>query len=106
MVSQQSVCLRRLGEGRAGEVRFGRFMNNERVTVEELVAGVCRGTGARCAGAHVLAIEDSSELNYQAHARRVSGLGTVGNGHAARVKVVVASVTQLSAEYVERWQPC
>ena len=27
-VAQQSVCLRRLGKDRAGEVRFGRFMAN------------------------------------------------------------------------------
>ncbi|MFA5923908.1 MAG: hypothetical protein WC856_21890 [Methylococcaceae bacterium] len=31
-------------------------------------------------GLHVLAIQDTTELNYQAHAKRSSGLGTVGNG--------------------------
>ena len=41
MVAQQSVCLRRLGGGRAGEVRFGRFMANRRVSVAELVHGAC-----------------------------------------------------------------
>jgi hypothetical protein len=29
---------------------------------------------------HVLAIQDTSELNYQKYAGRVTGLGTVGNG--------------------------
>jgi hypothetical protein len=33
----QEVCLRRLGEDRAGEVRFGRFLSNPRVTAKELV---------------------------------------------------------------------
>jgi hypothetical protein len=80
MVAQQSVCLRRLGTGRAGEMRFGRFLRNERVTLARLIEGVCAGIGARSAGRHVLAIEDTSELNYQAHAGRVAGLGTVGNG--------------------------
>lgn len=80
MVGQQSVCLRRLGEGRAGEVRFGRFVRNQRVTLDKLIEGVCAGVKARSAGRHVLAIEDTSELNYQKHAGRVAGLGTVGNG--------------------------
>lgn len=50
------------------------------MTTEELIDGVCVGTGARSAGRHVLAIQDTSEINLQAHANRVSGLGTVGNG--------------------------
>lgn len=80
MVAQQSVCLRRLGTGRAGEMRFGRFLRNGRVTLAKLIEGVCAGVEARSAGRHVLAIEDTSELNYQAHAGRVAGLGCVGNG--------------------------
>lgn len=80
MVQKQTVCLRRLGGDRAGEMRFGRFIHNPRVSVAGLVAGVCQEVGARARGRHVLAIEDSSELNYQAHAGRVRALGTVGNG--------------------------
>ncbi len=80
MVAQQSVCLRKLGNGRAGEVRFGRFLANRRVSASGLVQDVCAGVGERSAGRHVLAIQDTSEINYQAHAGRVCGLGTVGNG--------------------------
>ena len=29
---------------------------------------------------HVLAIQDTTELNFQRHARRTQGLGPVGNG--------------------------
>ena len=80
MVAQQTVCLRQLGAVRAGEVRFGRFLANKNVTMHELRSGVCAPTLARCAGRHVLAIQDTTEINYQNHARRVSELGTVGNG--------------------------
>jgi hypothetical protein len=83
MLRKQSVSLRRLGQGRAAEVRYGRFLQNKRVTVDKLEEGVCRGLGPRCAGQHVLLIQDTSELNYQAHAGRVKGLGTVGNGSDA-----------------------
>lgn len=80
MVTKQTVCLRQLGENRAGEVRFGRFFANDQVSVKKLVEGVCEGINLRSAGRHVLVIEDTSEVNYQKHAKRVSGLGTVGNG--------------------------
>ena len=80
MVEQQSVRLRKLGGGRAGEVRFGRFLANPRVSRLNLVESVCSGIETRCAGRHVLAIQDTTEINYRSHARRVSGLGTVGNG--------------------------
>jgi hypothetical protein len=80
MVSEQTVCLRQLGGSRAREVQFGRWLANDKVTPEGLIANACARTGVAAAGRHVLAIQDTTELNYQAHARRVSGLGTVGNG--------------------------
>ena len=110
MVSQQTVCLRRLGQARAGEVRFGRLMNNERVTVAELVQGVCRDTPARCSARHVLAIQDTSELNYQGHARRVGELGRVGNGTDAGLflhpvlAVDAQEGTCLGLAHVHLWQ--
>jgi len=36
--------------------------------------------GPLAAGRHVLAIQDTTELNFAAHARRTRGLGRVGNG--------------------------
>ena len=80
MVSQQSVCLRRLAGNRAREVQFGRWLANDKVTSEALLTNAYARTGAVAAGRHVLAIQDTSELNHQAHAGRVRGLGTVGNG--------------------------
>ena len=80
MVREQAVCLRRLAGDRAREVQFGRWLANDNVTPEILIASACARTGVAATGRHVLAIQDTTELNYQAHARRVSGLGTVGNG--------------------------
>lgn len=50
------------------------------MTAKELIDGACAGIGPRSSGRHVLAIQDTSEINLQRHADRVSGLGTVGNG--------------------------
>jgi hypothetical protein len=80
MVSRQTVCLRQLAGNRAREVKFGRWLANDKVTADELIANACARTGEIAAGRHVLAIQDTTELNHQAHAGRVSGLGTVGNG--------------------------
>ena len=80
MVTQQTVCVRRLAGNRAREVQFGRWLSNDKVTADELITTACARTGKSAAGRHVLAIQDTTELNYQAHAGRVSGLGTVGNG--------------------------
>lgn len=83
MISRQDVCLRRLADGRAQEVQFGRWLANDKVTPGALLANAYARTAAVAAGRHVLAIQDTSELNYQAHVGRVSGLGTVGNGSDA-----------------------
>lgn len=80
MVAEQSVCLRQLAGARAGEVRFGRFLANDRVSTQALVQAACAGVSQRSAARHVLMIQDTSEINYQANAARVSGLGKVGNG--------------------------
>ncbi len=80
MLEKCSVSLRKLGGNRATEVKFGRFLSNGKVTVDELIEHATRRTGEIAEGLHVLGIQDTTEINYQAHAGRVSGLGTVGNG--------------------------
>jgi len=54
---RKTVCLRRLGGNRGGEVRFGRFFANEKVTAEKIVDDWGRLTGPAAAGRHVLAIQ-------------------------------------------------
>jgi hypothetical protein len=80
MRARRTVCLRRLGRDHAGETRFGRFLANRRVTPDEMLATAAGHCRERAVGRHVLAIQDTSEINFQAHARRVRGLGPVGNG--------------------------
>lgn len=80
MRAESSVCLRRLGKGHAGEVRYSRFLNSRRVTAREMLATVGAHCASRVAGRHALAVQDTSEVNYQAHAGRAKGLGLVGNG--------------------------
>ncbi len=77
---RQTVCLRKLADDRSEQVKFRRFLSNEAVTVEEMVAHRAMFVAAAAKGRHVLAIQDTSEINYQAQSGRKHGLGTVGNG--------------------------
>ena len=93
MVARQSTCLRRLSAGdRAWEVGFGRFLANENVTVARLIDGWSARTVSAVAGRHVIAIQDTSEINFRTTAERRRGLGEVGKGagHGVLVHAMVA----------------
>lgn len=93
MVARNSVCLRRLGGGRrAAEVRFNRFLRNGKVTVARLVEGWSEQTGPAAAGRHVLAIQDTSEINVPTTPGRRRGLGEIGKGvgHGLLVHAMLA----------------
>lgn len=87
MSSRKTVCLRQLGGDRKGELQAGRFFASPRVTAAKLVAGWSDLTGAACAGRHVLAIQDRSEVKFPTTAQRRRGLGPVGKGNAFGVLV-------------------
>jgi hypothetical protein len=56
---------------------------NERVTVAKMVASQRARVAQAAPGRHVLAIQDTSEINYESQRERKHGLGTVGNGSDA-----------------------
>lgn len=80
MSGRQTVCLRKLADDRAEQVRFRRFLSSEAVTVEEMVSHRAMFVAATAKQRHVLAIQDTSEINYQAQRGRKHDLGKVGNG--------------------------
>lgn len=59
-VGGRGVRVRRLGGDRAGEIRLTRFLRNPAVTVEEMVAEAAARTATRCAGRHVLMLQDTT----------------------------------------------
>src|SRR5882762_5269664 len=92
IVARPVVCLRQLGDGqRALEVGFGRFLDNSRVTAERVIDGWGDQTGAAAAGRHVLAIQDTSEINFHTIPGRRRGLGkTKGGGRGLLLHAMVA----------------
>ena len=86
MVVGKDVCLRRLAKGfRGQEVRFNRFLGNARVTTERVIEGWSEGTVAAVEGRHVLAIQDTSEINFATTENRRRGLGEIGKGNGRGV---------------------
>src|SRR2546421_12331369 len=82
MVAGKDVCLRRLSKGdRAREVRFNRLLGNAKVTTERIIESWSEGTVAAAEGRHVLAIQDTSEINFTTTAERRRGLGETAKGH-------------------------
>jgi hypothetical protein len=86
MVAGKNVCLRRLAKGvRGREVRFNRFLGNPKVTTERVIESWSEGTAAAAEGRHVLAIQDTSEINFATTAERRRGLGEIGKGNGRGV---------------------
>jgi Transposase DDE domain len=82
MVAGKDVCLRRLARGvRAREVRFNRFLGNAKVTTARVIESWSEGTVAAAEGRHVLAIQDTSEINFATTAERRRGLGETAKGN-------------------------
>src|SRR3954449_7475349 len=83
MAVGKDVCLRRLAGGvRAREVQFNRFLGNDKVTVARVIESWSEGTTVAAEGRHVLAIQDTSEINFTTTAKRRRGLGETAKGNA------------------------
>lgn len=52
--------VRKLGGTRAGEIRLSRFLRNDAVHPEAMIAEAGRRMAGRCAGRHILAIQDTT----------------------------------------------
>jgi hypothetical protein len=79
-VERVTVNLRAAADGRSEWVGFSRWLNNPSVTAEKIAVHSAEALSERVAGLHVLAIQDTTELNYARHAGRIRGLGPSGNG--------------------------
>jgi hypothetical protein len=80
MREQPTMCLHALAEDRNEAVAFGRFLEHDAVSQAEMLVAAGRRTGQRAAGRHVLAVQDTTELNFPEHAASKRGFGTSGNG--------------------------
>lgn len=79
MSERGTVCLRRLSDDRATQRCFHRLLEHTNVTPQEIIRHGTERTAQVVRGRHVLAIQDTSELDYTPHARRTAGLGGISS---------------------------
>ncbi len=92
-VARGTICIRRLGDGDGTETKgFRRFLVNEKVTLARLIESWCEHTAGMAGGRHVLAIQDTSELQFKTTGERTRGLGEVGKGKGRRGALLHAMV--------------
>lgn len=79
MYKSQCAVVMRISSNWAEFISFCRFLNNKKVSVEGLLERICSGLEVAGRG-HVLVLQDTTELNFAAHAAKVKkGVGPVGN---------------------------
>ena len=84
LVHRPGSCIRRLAGNRAQEVRFTRFLRNDRVSVAEMASHAASRTAARVAGREIIVVQDTSELILGGRRAKANGYGPVGKGGATR----------------------
>src|ERR1700750_43954 len=80
MVALGTVVLRRIGETRSGEMAVHRFLSSPYVSTENIVATCAARTLAQCRERRILAIQDTSEINFAGRDKKRRGFGPAGNG--------------------------
>lgn len=83
MFQKETVILNQLADTRAELVASSRFFNNTRVSLEGLQDEAITRCAELVQGCHVLAIQETSEINYQHHTEKLEksdpDLGPLGN---------------------------
>lgn len=97
MQSKQTMCLHALANHRNQARRFAGFLDHASVSRHEMLVRAGHLTARRAAGRHVLAVADTTELNFAAHTGRKRGFGTVGNGKD--IGVLLHPVVAMDAEH-------
>ena len=84
LVHRPGSCIRRLAGNRSDEMRFTRFLRNDRVSVAEMASHAASRTAARIAGREIIVVQDTSELFLGGGRAKANGYGPVGKGGGTR----------------------
>jgi hypothetical protein len=80
MVALGTVVLRRIGETRSGEMAVHRFLSSPCVSAENIVSTCAIRTMAQCRGRRILAVQDTTEINFAGRDVKRRGFGPAGDG--------------------------
>jgi len=77
-----SLVLRKVGQTRAGEMAVHRFLSSPYVSVERIIETLAGRTAAQCVGRRILAVQDTSEINFSGRDKKRRDFGPAGDGEA------------------------
>ncbi len=80
VVETGSVVLRKIGRDRAGELEARRFLESPFVTPDGLARDAGERTASASAGRRIIAIQDTTEINFAGRSAKRRGFGPAGNG--------------------------
>jgi hypothetical protein len=75
-----SLVISEVGGGRAGEISAHRFLDSAHVTPEEIIHTAAKRTAAACKERRIVAVQDTTEINFSGRDRGRRGLGPAGDG--------------------------
>ncbi|MBC7823597.1 MAG: hypothetical protein H7126_06915 [Candidatus Parcubacteria bacterium] len=81
MQNHQTIVIQQISRNRSEQIAYYRYLENEQVSVPELVRSLADHCQEQGSGRPVLAISDTSGINLDAHRGRLKeeGVGVVGN---------------------------
>lgn len=77
--AKRTVVLKHLSPTRSGEISFGRFLRNQRVSMQTILSEISSKTSQLVEAKSLLLIEDSSELSFGLNSG-IKDIGKVGTG--------------------------
>lgn len=100
VLSKNKLTIKKVASSRSEQVRFQRFLWSNDVTAEELKTSCFKKTGASVKSRRILAIQDSSELNFNHRRNDIEGLGVVTNGTAIGLFIHPVLAVDAEDDYV------
>jgi len=77
---RQTLSMRKLAHSRKEEIQFGRFLGNQRVSVQSLESILYEQCSTSASGSqHILLLEDSTQMAFSLQ-RQIKGLGKIDKG--------------------------
>jgi hypothetical protein len=80
VVTTGSLVITEVGGTRAGEISAHRFLDSPHVTAEEIIETAAKRTAVACKGRRIIAVQDTTEINFSGRDRGRRGLGPAGDG--------------------------
>jgi hypothetical protein len=100
IVASGSLVLRRFGGGRKGELAAARFLASAKVTPEAIIDLHATRTASAARGRRIVAIQDTTEVNFSGRDRSRKGLGPGGDGKSLGFFIHAAVAVDADSEQI------